>query len=459
MKRIIALLFVGFTGLVLLCNTPAYARVKVITDVDKPVVLAGDEENIVVKVGLAGLDIPNLDKRLPINVAVVLDKSGSMQSQGKMERAKQGAIEVVERLTKDDIFSLIVYDSQPRVLIEAQYVNNKDALIKTIYHIHAGGSTALYGGVTFGAAEIRKHIDKEYINRVILLSDGLANVGPKTTEELAELGESLSLEGMTVTTIGVGLDYNEDLMTALADRSSGNSYFAENSGDLPRIFAEEIGEAMTLMASDIHIDFDCVGGVKPVGVLGRRGVINDQNMELTIGNLYGKHERYALFEVQIPRNRAGKKLRVARVNIEYTDPFTRKTTRRQETVSVTYHKDRGYVERQQNKQVLKEAALNRAAEVKRKAVALSDRGDYKAAASLMKKNSFALEKVAEQCDNDEEILGQAEQFSVYSKDVTANRGFTNVQRKGVTNAAYTYPQQQTTTSVAITKIHSGSESR
>src|SRR5205085_8842601 len=122
-------------------------------------------------------------------------------------------------------------------------------LEEAICSIEAGGNTALHGGVSRGAAEIRRHLDDgHYVNRIILLSDGLANVGPSTPEELGRLGTSLMKEGISVTTIGLGLGFNEDLMTRLAQRSDGNTYFVESSADLPRIFAAELGDVLNVVA-------------------------------------------------------------------------------------------------------------------------------------------------------------------------------------------------------------------
>jgi Ca-activated chloride channel family protein len=416
--------------------------VKVYANVDKPVVLAWRDGRVVIKVGLSGIEEHFRPKRMPLNVAVVLAKSGSMRSGGKMENAKRGAIEIVERLNRGDIFSLVVYDSRPRVIIPAQHVRDKEWLINTISRIYAGGSTALYGGVTYGAGEVREHMSWKYINRIILLSDGLANVGPQSTEELAYLGRSLGDEGITVSTIGVGLDYNEDLMTALAGTSGGNAYFASTSGELPRIFAEEIGEAMTVVARDVRIFINCGKGVRPVAVIGREGEISDQNMSVTVGELYGKNDKFALFEVEVPSDEAGRNLEVAQVAVEYADPYTNETRRDERRVTVTYAGDEKVVQEKQDKEIVKDAALTRTSEVRMQAVGLADKGDYKAAADLMKLNALELEKVAQECDNDEEVLKESISCEAMSRSISTNEGLTRGGRKSEINKAFSQITQQ-----------------
>jgi len=420
----------------------AESRVSVYSEVDKPVVLAGGGERVVIKVGLKGLTMPVMPERIPMNLAIVLDRSGSMRQDDKIGNAKLGAIEIVERLSPDDILSLVVYSDRPHVILPARRVKDKAAIIEIISGVYAGGSTALYGGVAYGADQVRKNMSWEYINRIILLSDGLANVGPSSTEALADLGSMLEAEGITVTTIGVGLDYNEDLMTSLAANSGGNAYFASTGRELPAIFAEEIGEAMTLTARDIRIRIDCPEGVRPVGVIGRHGEVSGRTMTVEVGKLYGKNEKFALFEIEVAGKEAGESLEIARVDVEYADPLTNEKRSDRQSVSVAFDRSEEVVLEQENTEVTKQAVLTRASDAKREAVALADKGDVGGAAAVMKKNALELEKAAERCDNDDELLEEAKECEEISTDIESNTGFTKYQRKRVVNDAFTQSTQQ-----------------
>ncbi len=407
----------------------ACARIKVFAEPDRPVVEADSEDSTaVVKVGLYADDMPPA-KRLPLNLAVVLDKSGSMGSYDKIENAKRGAMDIVSRLNQDDIFSLIVYDSQPRVLIPAQRVKDTDYLIGLIQDIEAGGSTALYGGVSFGGAQVRKNLSSRYINRIILLSDGLANVGPQTTEEVVRLGRSLSAEGITVSTIGLGLDYNEELMTGLARESDANHYFVENSDSLPEIFSQEIGQAMTLVARDIKINFECLGGVQPGAVIGRKGRVKGESMEAGIKDLYGTSQKYALFEIRLPRGSDGQVLKAARVSIEFQNPASGETVRKTQDVNLRYSSDQKYVRTNINKAVSKDIALTKAAVYKEEALKFSRQGDYRQAAEAFSQGQGVLEKSAQVCDNDRELITAAQENQQLSQDVIDNQGLTLLQYK------------------------------
>ena len=187
----------------------------------------------------------------------------------KLEKTKQAAMQLVDRLAPDDVFSLVIFSDEARVLMPAQRAEDKDALKEKIESIKADGSTALYAGVKMGADQLQEFFSSKRINRVILLSDGLANVGPSSTRELRRLGSDLSERGISVTTIGVGDDYNEDLMAGLAEASDANYYYVKDTEKLPDIFAKELGALLTVAARDVRIEIICPDGVRPLGFIGR----------------------------------------------------------------------------------------------------------------------------------------------------------------------------------------------
>ena len=152
---------------------------------------------------------------------------------------------------------------------------------------------------------------KKYVHRIILLSDGLANVGPSSPEDLGRLGAALIKENISVTTVGVGTDYNEDLMARLSQNSDGNTYFVESSGDLPRIFAAELGDVLSIVAKKVNLTIECPSGVRPIAIIGRDGRIKGQSVELYLNQLYGGQEKYALLKVEVPKAESGKEMEIA----------------------------------------------------------------------------------------------------------------------------------------------------
>lgn len=286
-------------------------------ELDRPIVPAVGAETVVVKVSLDGVRLAPA-ARAPINLALVIDKSGSMAGE-KIARARQAALEAVRRLSRDDVVSLVAYDGGVRVLVPAGPLGDGEALTAAIMRLSAAGGTNLHGGVEAGAGELRKHIEGAFIHRVILLSDGQANVGPQTPEALGSLGARLLREGIAVTTIGLGEDFNEDLMARLARRSDGNTYYVSRSEDLPRVFADELGDVLSVVARRARLTLDFAAGARPLRVVGREGVIEDGRVRVEFNQLYGGQTKYVLVEVALAMGAVSTRREVVRAQVDYED--------------------------------------------------------------------------------------------------------------------------------------------
>jgi Ca-activated chloride channel family protein len=394
MKRI-TLLFVAALGL---CSgLPLVARslppappaspneaVQLRLELDRPVLAADSREKVVLKIALDGRRPALGRERAPVNLALVIDKSGSMGGEEKIARAREAALEAVSRLSAEDLVSLVVYDDEVRTLVPARRVGDGEALRRAIRGIAPGGSTALHGGVETGAEELRKHIEGAYTHRVLLLSDGQANVGPRTPEALGSLGARLLREGISVTTIGLGLDFNEDLMTRLARRSDGNTYFVAESRDLPRIFAEELGDVLSIVARRVVIELEFPEGVRPLRIVGRDGRIEDGRALVELNQLYGGQEKFALVEVELEPEGDGRERLVATARVSYEDAATARRASREASVGVSFTTDPDEVVAAANHRVQADYADNRLAETREEVVALVDAGRRTEAAGRMR---------------------------------------------------------------------------
>ena len=167
------------------------APVQLRVDLDRPILPADGPQRAIVKIALDCLPCPRTADRPPVNLVVVLDRSSSMAGD-KIERAREAAIEALRRLDRRDLFSLVIFDHEVSTLIPPQHPFETAGLEQRIHAISARGNTALYAGVNQGAAELRKNLERTgYVHRVLLLSDGLANVGPSLPSDLGSLGGAL----------------------------------------------------------------------------------------------------------------------------------------------------------------------------------------------------------------------------------------------------------------------------
>lgn len=353
---------------------------------DREVLLKGPPQEVVVKIDLSAIADRQKHRRTPLNLAVVLDKSGSMTG-AKLEKTKQAAMQLVDRLTPDDVFSLVIFSDEARVLVPAQKVEDKEALKEKIEGIEAGGSTALYSGVRTGARQIQEYFSSQRINRVILLSDGLANVGPSSTHDLRHLGHELAESDISVTTIGVGDDYNEDLMAGLAEASDANYYYVQDTEKLPEIFAKELGELQTVAAREIRIEITCPDGVQPLGFIGRSEKFENQRAAVNLSQFTLGQGRYLFMRCRVTRPEP----EVARVKVSYTDELDNGSEQSTSgVVKLRYTDDQAVADRSMNSTVAAEKTLVLTAEAKDKAIAQADAGDYQQAAQTLATQKAAL---------------------------------------------------------------------
>ncbi|MHC5165505.1 MAG: vWA domain-containing protein [Planctomycetota bacterium] len=387
--------------LALLATSVGFAQtVTLNVESDRGVFLAGQKQTAFVRIGLTGCPIETVGERTPVNVALVIDKSGSMNSGGKIQAAKEAAILALHRLKPNDIVSVVLYDSDVDVLVDATKMTNRDRIIRKIRGINAGGSTALYAGVQTGADEVRKFLSSRRVNRVVLLSDGLANVGPDSPKALGKLGADLVDEGISVTTIGLGTGYNEDLMSRLAFKSDGGHYFCEDADELAAVFDDEFGRALSVVAQEVTIEIICGEDMRPVRLLGREGTIKGRTVTLDMNHIYSEHEKYTILEVEIPPQKIDKIRELALVRVNYEDMKTNKQTKDGKAVEIRFSDSQAKADGSLNKRVRADVVEQIAIENNEKALALRDKGKVAEAKAELISNSVYLRSNAAVLDSE-----------------------------------------------------------
>lgn len=402
-----------------------------------PLVLAGQPQTGYLKVGMLGTGFGKARPRATANLVLVIDRSGSMAG-AKLERAKEAAIQAVARLSSQDIVSVVAFDDRVNVLLPATRASDKEEIYRAIRQLRAGNSTALFAGVSRGAGEVRKFLTRSFANRIILISDGLANVGPSSTEALASLGASLRKEGIAVTTLGLGLDYNEDLLYHLAKASDGNHAFVENATDLARIFDSEFGDVLSVAATDVEIRIAFAPGVRPLRLLGRAGEIVGQTVVVRLNQLLGQQEKYALVEFSAPARPAGETVSLAEVRADFTDVGSGRRQSQARAVSARFCAERAEVERAEDREVMVAAVEQLANERSKEALALRDRGLIEDARAALRENERFLSENAGRLKS-ERLRRASEQNRADQSNLD---GDWNRTRKSMRRSQYFYETQQ-----------------
>lgn len=196
--------------------------------------------------------------RTPLAVSLVIDRSGSM-SGGKLEEAKRCAIDLLGRLQDSDQVSVIIYDDRVEVLLETMSARIAKTLLPIrLQTLEPRGMTDLHGGWLTGAQSLAPLVSRErsVMSRVILLSDGQANEGITSVEAICMHVRELASAGVTTSTVGIGFDFNEELMTAIATAGQGNSWYGQRAEDLAESFDAEMGFLANLVWQDVRIKLE-----------------------------------------------------------------------------------------------------------------------------------------------------------------------------------------------------------
>jgi len=239
-------------------------------------------------------------QRQPMNLAVVLDRSGSMADEGKIEYAKKAVRSLIDQLQEGDYFSFVIYDDVVQVVRESKRVRDKRDLRNLLDEVYPRGATNLGGGLVAGLEQVERHRDREFLNRVILLSDGLANRGITSPHELRRIAQGYRSKSISVTMMGVGLDYNENLMMGLSQSGGGNYYFIESPNSLASILGKELRSVSSIVAQNASIELTLADGVHVRDVIGCEQQRETKQITVPIGDLYCGEQRQLTVELEIP---------------------------------------------------------------------------------------------------------------------------------------------------------------
>jgi Ca-activated chloride channel homolog len=257
---------------------------------------SNNSQEFYVYIQVKGNDVQQDKKRAPLNISLVLDRSGSMRGD-KIAYARKAAAFLVQQLSQDDVLSLVNYDNQVEVMSPSAPVKNKEALIKKIMALQDRGATNLSGGILEGYSQVIGTKKEGYVNRVLIMTDGLANEGITDPERIKKIAASMYLEeGVALSTFGLGADYNEDLLTMLAETGRANYYFIDNPDKIPGIFAAELKGLLSVVAQNSLVEVAIPEGLECVKAYGYPYEIKDNKVQVRLNDIYSRDEKGILFK-------------------------------------------------------------------------------------------------------------------------------------------------------------------
>ena len=256
----------------------------------------------------------------PMNLALVIDRSGSMKGD-RIANAMNAAVLAIERLRDGDSVTLVAFDSSAQVVVPPTRVSSQTraSMEAAVRNIRLGGDTCISCGMLEGMQQLQQtSLSGDRVNRMILLSDGATNSGIKDVPGLRAMANRMTSRGVTISTIGVDVDFDEKVMAALAAEGNGHHYFVANASGLPAVFSQEFDDILASVAKEAELTIELAPGVEVVEVFDRSFRREGSKIIVPFGTFSAKQEKTVLVKLKVPADREGNQP-VADVKLAYRD--------------------------------------------------------------------------------------------------------------------------------------------
>jgi Ca-activated chloride channel family protein len=341
---------------------------------------AGREQTVDVLIRITPPDLDSSRFRSPLNLSLVLDRSGSMAG-AKMVNARNAAMFCVDQMLPTDRLSVVTFDENIDVLFPSEPVSNKHSMKDLISRIEARGSTALHEAWVRGGLTVSEQLVDGGINRVILITDGQANVGLSSADEIVSQALGLYQRGVSTSTIGIGDDFNEDLLMPMAHSGGGNAWHVVEPDDMKRIFQIELEGLVAQYAHTVSLSLIPADGVR----------ISDQlnDFELTetgryrLPDLQSGSPLEVVVQLKVGPQVVGSALRLLDVRLGFTPQDARAAEVLRESHSVQFVSQRDVDALPTNYEVVKAVQFLMNARARNEAIRLIDVGEYSRAQAVI----------------------------------------------------------------------------
>ena len=366
---------------------------------------------------------------LPLNIALVLDRSGSMdwpcsrprhsrRHQGerevtsKLDLVKAATLEILKRLGPDDHFALVTYDDEVDTLIPAGSQRDLGRARELVQGLRSGGGTNLSGGLAAGYEQVQGGAQPQTLNRVFLLSDGLANVGITNPDHLQELAKRAAKDGISLSTFGVGLDFDELLMSSLAEIGHGGYAFLEEAEEIIPALTQEFQAARAVLAKDLRLAITLSGGLRVDRVFSNLFRLEGCLVQAQLGDLSAGEVRRVLLRLKMPQLPEGRQL-LGMAALSGLDAATGRTLSESREVWAEYGFFGESVAESQNVEIAEQAAIFEARYARFDAAQARDEGRLDEARKLMQKSLDTMQSVAAGSARVQEELAASEEYAAF----------------------------------------------
>ena len=293
------------------------------------------------RIGIQGRVVPD-ENRKDATLTFVIDVSGSMAMENRLGLVKRALTLLVEQLRPGDEVAIVVYGSKARTVLQHTGIEGREEILEAIHSLEPGGSTNAEEGLRLGYKHALQNAKVGNINRVILCSDGVANVGETGPDAILRKIRSHVEEGITLTTVGFGMgNYNDVLMEQLANKGNGSYAYVDTLSEAKRIFVENLTRTLQVIAKDakVQVEFnpEVVSRFRLLGYENRRLDHEDfRDDDADGGEIGSGHSVTALYEIKLHEDASGQ---LATVFIRHEDPDTHRVSEINEEIFTTELRD------------------------------------------------------------------------------------------------------------------------
>ena len=331
--------------------------------------------------------------RRPLNLSLVIDRSGSMAGD-KIDFTKEAAQFLVQHLSSRDVLSIVLYNDRVETLVQPEQITNKDRVSQELEKIRVRGTTNLSGGWLEGCQHVKSGLSDNTLNRVILMSDGLANRGVTDASMLVSMAKQKREEGVSTTTMGLGSDFDEDLMIDMASAGGGAFYFIESPEVAPEIFQEELSGLLSVVGQNLTITVKQGHYVQGINQLHAYPMLAEgAETTFRLGDIFGNEVKTLMLEIQVPAMDSIGETEIATLRFEY-DEITGDTTKHHVNEMPVLINVRGAHEPKPlpNEEVAQSVLLLRAAQARQDAVKAADNGKYDEASEMLRRAAQSIDE-------------------------------------------------------------------
>ena len=265
-------------------------------------------------------DKAKAEKTSPLNLALVIDRSGSMKGE-RIANAMNAAVGAIERMRDGDSVTVVAFDTTSSVIIPPTRVSsgNKNQLESQVRAIRLGGDTCISCGLEEGMRQLNlSSLGGDRVNRMILLSDGATNQGIKDIGGLRAMANRMHGKGVTISTVGVDVEFDEKVMAAIAAEANGKHHFVANASALTNVFSQEFDDLLASVAKEAELAIDLAPGVEVAEVFDRSFRREGNKVIVPFGTFSASQEKTVLVKLRVPTEKDGSQP-VADVKLAYRD--------------------------------------------------------------------------------------------------------------------------------------------